>query len=186
MEIYKQLNSISGQARSLQRLAQLLFSDNQLDAAKKSASQAISLFSAKGNQFEVCQCSCVLGEICCSKGETEIAINHFGAALGIASSFDWHDQQFWILHSLASLFFNQGRSDDAHAYIEYAKSHVANDAYLLGRAMRLQAGFWYHQNRLEEAKSEALDALGVFEKLGAVIYKEDCRKLLQKIDARIN
>ena len=39
--------------------------------------------------------------------------------------------------------------------------------YLLARAPWLQAWFWYHQDMFEEAESEALRALGIFEKLGA-------------------
>jgi len=52
-------------------------------------------------------------------------------------------------------------------------------AYLLGHAMEQQAGFLYHQHRLEEAGSEALCAIGVFEKLGATKDMEDCRRLLE-------
>jgi hypothetical protein len=40
----------------------------------------------------------------------------------------------------------------------------------------------YQEGRLEEAKSEALYAAGVYEKLGAVKGVEDCKKLLQKIE----
>ena len=102
-----------------------------------------------------------------SKGETGKAINHLEAALGIASSFNWHDEQFWILCSLAKLFRDQGRFDNAHAQVERAKSHTTNAAYLLGRAMQLQADIWHQQLRFEEAKSEALRAVDVFEDLGA-------------------
>ena len=183
--IYVRLGDIFGQALSLRRLARLLFKDNQLDNAAEAASQAIDLLSSKGNQYEICQCYRVLGNIWNSKGETETAISHFGAALRIASSFNWQFQQFWALLSLADLFFNQGRLDDAHAHIEHAKSFVINDAYLLGHVMQLQATFWYYQCKLEEAKSEVLYAIGVFEKLGAMGDMEDCRDLLQEIEAKI-
>jgi tetratricopeptide (TPR) repeat protein len=76
-----------------------------------------------------------------SKGEREKAIYHFEAALGIASSFNWHDQLFWIHYSLAELFLDEGRFDDAHAHVERAKSHAVDNAYYLGRAMELQARF---------------------------------------------
>ena len=59
--IYKQLKDISGQGLSLWQLAVLLSTNNQHDAAEEAASQALDLLSSKGNQFEVCQCYCVLG-----------------------------------------------------------------------------------------------------------------------------
>jgi tetratricopeptide (TPR) repeat protein len=182
LEVYERLNDVSGQSQSLRRLARLLHADNQLDAAEEVVSRAIDISSGKGKQHSVCQCYRVLGLICRSKGETETAINHYEAALGIASSFDWHEQQFWILYSLAELFHDQGRFDDAHTHIERAKSHVVDSVYLPGRAMALQARLWYEEHRLEEAKSEAFRAAGVFEKLGATDGMEDCRELLQEIE----
>jgi hypothetical protein len=52
---------------------------------------------------------------------TKQAIDHYETALGIASSSNWHGEQFWILCSLAELFRDQGRFDDAHAHVERAK-----------------------------------------------------------------
>jgi hypothetical protein len=52
-------------------------------------------------------------------------------------------------------------------HIEQAKSHVVNDAYLLGRAVEFQALIRYGQRRLKEARSEASHAIEIFEKLGA-------------------
>jgi hypothetical protein len=40
-------------------------------------------------------------------------------------------------------------------------------AYYLGRTVELQAGVWYKQHRLEEARTEALRAADVYDKLGA-------------------
>jgi tetratricopeptide (TPR) repeat protein len=182
--IYKQLNDTSGQAESLRQLARLLFEDSQFDAAEEAASQSINLFLDKGDQSRICQGYDLLGDICCSKGEIEKAVNHYKAALGIASSLNWHDQQFWTLYSLAELFFCQDRSDDAHAHIELAKSHAVNNPYLLGRATERQAWFWYKEGRLEEAKSEVLCAVGVYEKVGAAKDIEDCKWLLQKIEGQ--
>jgi hypothetical protein len=85
---------------------------------------------------------------------------------------------------LARLFHRDGKFDDAHAHIEYAKSHTGNNKYLLGRAMEQQAGFWYKEGRLREAKAGVLCAAGVYEELGAVKDVEDCRKLLQKIERK--
>jgi tetratricopeptide (TPR) repeat protein len=180
--IYQRHNDILGQGRSLKYLARLLLDDNQPDAAEEAASRAINLLLGEGDQFEVCQCHDLLGDICHFKGETKDAVNHYETALGIASSFNWRDQQFWILYSLAELFSDQGRFDDAHAHIERAKSHTVNDAHALGYVTHLHAWVWYGQRRFEEAKSEALSALGVFEKLGATEPGKDCRTLLQKIE----
>jgi hypothetical protein len=60
------------------------------------------------------------------------------------------------------------RFDDAHAHIEQAKSHTVNNTYSWVARSLLQAQVWYRQqDRLEDAKSEALRALEIFEKLGA-------------------
>jgi tetratricopeptide (TPR) repeat protein len=160
--------------------------NNQLGAAEEAASQAINLFLGKGDQFEVCQCHRILGNICRSKGKIAKATDHLKTALRIASSFDWHNQKYWILRSLADLFFIQGQFDDTYAHIEHAKLYVVNDIYLLGCAMRLQAEFLFKQHRLKEAKSEALQAIGVFEKLGTTKGVEGCRELLQDIEGEMN
>ena len=183
LEIYERFGDTSGQAWCLNRLARLLYGDKQLDAAEEAASRAINLLPEKGEQFLSCQCHRVLGEICCSKDKTEMAISHFEAALEIASSFNWHVQLFWIHFSMAVLFSDEGRFDDARAHTEHAKLHAVNQPYLLARAVWLQAWFWYRERRFEEAKSETLHAVEVFEKLGATQYLEQCRWLLGKIDS---
>jgi tetratricopeptide (TPR) repeat protein len=180
--IFKQLNHTIGQADSLQQLARLLTQDNQLDAAEKAASQSINLLQDKANNLGSVKVIISLVIYVSSKGETEKAINHYKAALGIASSSNWDNEQFWILYSLAQLFHKEGKFHDAQAHIEHAKSHTVNNPYLLGRAMEQQAWFWYGEGRLEEAKSEVLCAVGVYEKLGAAKDVEDCRELLQKIE----
>ena len=80
------------------------------------------------------------------------------------------------------MFFNEGRFDDAYVRVEHAKSHTSNSTYNLGRAMGLQAKFWYQQHKLEEAKSEVLGAIDLFEKLGAAWDAEITRELLQQIE----
>jgi hypothetical protein len=90
LEIFKHLGHTIGQADSLLQLAQLLYKDGQLNAAKEAVSQSISLLLDKGEQFRVCKCYGLLGDIFRSKGKTEKAMNHFQTALGIASSFNWH------------------------------------------------------------------------------------------------
>jgi len=179
LEIYKQLGDTVEQAGCLRGLALVLYSDEQLDAAEEAASHAIDLFLEKGAQFRVCQCHRILGDIYASKGDREKAVNHFEVALGIASSFDWHHQPFWIHFRLAVLSLEQDKFDDVHVHIEQAKSHVVGDAYRLGSAMTVQARSWYRQRRLDEAKFEVLRAIDIFEKLGATRQLEDCRKLLR-------
>jgi tetratricopeptide (TPR) repeat protein len=178
-EAFRTARQYSGQARSLIDLAWLLRDDKQLDAAEEAASHAIDLLeSEKGEQFKVCFCHRTLGDYISFQGRGEKAGNHFEIALGIASSFNWHDELFWIHYDPGIFVFDQGRFDDAHAHIERAKSHAVN-AYYLGRAMKLQADLWYNQHRLEEAKSEALRAVEVFEKLGAAKDVDDCREILR-------
>ena len=180
--IFKQLNDIPGQAGALLQLSQLLYRDNQLVAAEEAVSQLINILPEDGEQYKLCQGYDLLGDICHSKGETEKAINRYKAALRIASSFNWDNRQFWILYSLAGLFFDQGRFDEAHAHNECAKPHTVNEPYLLGRGMEQQAGFWYRESKLDEAKSEVLSSIGIYEKLGAAMDMERCRKLLQQIE----
>ncbi|KAF9644519.1 hypothetical protein BDM02DRAFT_935257 [Thelephora ganbajun] len=184
LEIYERDNNMSGQVQALQNLAFLLYTDNQFDAAETAGSRAIHLSSNTNNQFAICECHRVLGHICRSKGETEKAINHYETALGIASSSNWDYQLFWIHYALAQLFFDQGRSGNAHTHIERAKLHVVNDPYNLGRAMDMEAQVWYGEHRFEDAKSEALRAADVFERLGASGDLERCRALLRDINGK--
>jgi hypothetical protein len=168
----------------LQRLAWLFWRDNQLDAAEEAASRSIELLP-DSEQFMACKGHRVLGDIYRSKGETEKAISHFETALGIADSFNWHHQQFWIL-------FVPGVSCSAiraglmklMLTLNAPSLHTVNDAYNLGRAMELQARIWYKQGKLGEARSEALCAADVYGKLGDARRVEDCRKLLQDIEER--
>jgi len=185
-EIFEWLGFTVEQAHCLISLARLLCDDDQLDAAEEAASCAIDLLSEQDEQYRLCLCHRVLGEIYYSKGDTEKAVHRFELALGIASPLSWDDTLFWICYCLAKLFFDQDRFDDAHAYIERAKSHAVNDTYCLGRLMHLQANVWYYQDRLEEAKSEGLRAADAFEKLGAAGDLETCRELLQWIDDEMN
>ena len=184
LEIYKRFNDIPGQAQSLYDLAWSLHDDDQLNAAEEVALQAIDLLPDKGEQFRVCRCHRVLGEIYNSKGETKRAIYHYDTALRIASHFNWHQQLFWVHDSLAVLFFDEKRFDDAHSHIEHAKSYAikSREQYPLGRAMYLQAQFWYKEHSLEEAKSEASRAADVFENLGTTKELEYCRELLRDIE----
>ena len=88
--------------------------------------------------------------------------------------------------SLAGLFRNDGRFDEANAHVERAKSYMANSPYYLGRAMKERAMILYMQHEFEEARSEALCAADIYERLGAVKEAEDCRELLQRIEKELD
>jgi len=177
--ICEQLNNKSAQAHYLHHLARLLHSDDQLGAE-----EAASL-AEEGEEFLVGKCHCLLGDIYYPKGETEKAINHLESALGIASTFNWEDQQFRIFFALAQLFFHQGRFEEAHAHVERAKLNAANGLYHLGCATNLQARFWYQEYEFSKAKSEVLHAADIYEKLGATKDLEACRELLHNIEMEI-
>ena len=181
LEIYQQLNHTRGQAMAWQWLARLLYDDKQPDAAEEAALRAIELLSNQGGSLTACECYRTLGNIYRSKGETEKAITHFETALGIASPFSWHFQLFWIHYSLAGLIFGENKFDDAHAHVDHAKQHAyaINDTYSVGRAMELEAGFWFLQGKFGEGKSEALRAIALYEKVGVAKHIEKCRALVQ-------
>jgi tetratricopeptide (TPR) repeat protein len=181
LEIHQRCNNVSGQAYAWQSLALLFCQDNQLSAAEEAASRSIDLLQGDSEQFIVCQGHRVLSDVCCSKGEAEKAINHLEVALKLASSSNWQSELFWIHRSLAELFLDQAKFDEAHTHVEHAKSHAANDPHFLGGAMELQARIWYEQGKLEEAESEVPHAIGAFEKLGAVEDVKRCRILLRNI-----
>ena len=182
-EIFERLGQAVQHADSLVSLAWLLCDANRLNAAEEAGSRAIGLLPEEGEDLLVCQGHRVLGDIYQSKGEAKKAVHHFEIALGIASSLNLVGQVFWTHFSLAWVFFEERKFDDAQAHVEYAKSLAANNTYLPARASLLQAQLWHAQNRLGEAKSEALCALDVFEKLGATKNAEVARWLLQRIDA---
>ena len=186
LEIYERFGYGVRQAQSLLWLARLLFDDNQPEAAEEAASRAVGLLSGRSEAFLLCQCHRFLGNILRAKGEIEPAIDHLGAALTLASSFNWYHQLVWIHYSMARLFSVQGRFNDAHAHVEHAKSNAVNTAapYLQGRVIELQARVWYNQSRLEEAESATLCAAGVYERIGAAKDLEGCRQLLRMITAK--
>ena len=187
LEICERLDHKFGQAHSLRCLAWMLRDDNQLDAAKVAASKALDLFKdIRADHYGVCQSNRALGIICHYKGEIEEAIKHFETALEIASASNWPKEVFWNHYCMAELFFDEDRFVDAHAHVELAKSHSAGDEFQLGRGMQLQATFWYKQQRFEEAKSEVLRAIEVFEKLGTTLDLDKCRNLLQDIQRELN
>ena len=182
LEIFERICDAEGQGESLINLAWLLCWDGQLDAAEEAASRAIELLPETGKELRFCRSHCVLGTISRSKGERGPAIHHLKTALGIASPSGWTVQLFRIHYDLALLFRDGNRFDDTHAHIERAKSHAGDDVYSLGRAVRLQAEVYHHQHKLEDARSEALRALEIFERFGSVEDVESCQDLLHDIE----
>ena len=186
LEIYERLSDTEQQANCLIRLANLLNSDGQFDAAEEAAFCAIALLPKEGDQYQVCNSHRVLGEIYQSKGEIEKAIHHFEIALAIATHFNWSGSLFWANHRLARLFRGEGRFDDAQAHLEHAKSHAVDDTYNMACAMEEQAWLWYRQHKLEEARTEVLRVADVFDEIGAANDVEDCRELLRVIERELD
>ena len=180
-EICERLGNTEKQRACLIALADLLRGDNQLDAAEEVIFRAINILPEKCREFQACRCHRILGDIYSSKGEREKAIHQFNKALEIISPLNHPSQLFWIHRSLAELFYRENKFDNAHAHIEQAKPHAMNNAYHLGRAMDMEARIWYRQGRLEDASSEALRAIEVFEKVGATGWLGTTRALLQDI-----
>ena len=183
-ELYERLGDTVEQARCLVNLVRSFNGDNQLDAAEEAGSRAITLLQGKNEQYLVCRCHRLLGDIYRSNGDTDKAIHHLEAALGIASSLNMLNMLIWIRYSLARLFSDQDKFDDAHAHIEHAKLHAVNDydTYSLGCMMEAQAWFWHKQQIFTKAKSEALRALDAYEKLGAASEVGDVKAFLQQIE----
>ena len=183
VEISKKLDNIFELAHSIQCLAWSLGGDGQRDAAEEATSRAMDLLP--DDQYLVSRCRTFLGNTCRYKGETEKAIEHFEMALSVASSFSWHNEQFWVYYSLVLLSADLDRLDDAQAHFERAKPYVVHSTYTLGRTMELQARLWRGQSRLEEARSEILRAVDLFEKTGVTTALEACRNSLTDIDAEM-
>ena len=183
--IFERLGDTVEQALCLTELTLLLCGDNQFDAAEEAISRAIVLLPGTGEQFQVSISQYTLGFLYREKGDRKKAIYHFEIALGLASSSNWLNLLFWIRFFLAQLFYDEGRFDDANAHIGHAKSHAANDhdTNLLAHAMEFQAILWNGQRRFEEARSEALAAVNLFQKLGAVDLVERVRELLLRMDS---
>ena len=185
LEILERINDTGGQAFCLENLARSLYYDQQFDAAENTASRAIGLVREKGQEHLTSRLHRVLGLIHKSKGEKEKAIQHFKTALRIASLFNFRDSLFWIHHDLALLFRNKGELDKALIHLEQAKSRTVDQPYLLGGAIYLQASVWFLQGRFEDAKTEALHSLEIFEKLGATRDAGDCRDFLRLVEQKM-
>ena len=182
LRISEQLHDTMRQARCWGDLTTLLGLEGQLDAAEKAASHTIGLLPETGQEFLVCQSHQDLGQIYSFKGEREKAVHHLQKALGIASTFELCDELCWVHYSLADLFVDEERFNDAHDHILQAKSHAINGTHNLGRVMEMNAWIWYQQQCFEDAASEMLGAIKIFEKLGALADTVRCKELLQNIE----
>ena len=184
LEISQLIGDTMRQAQCLAVLARALVDDGQPDAARNAAFRAINLITEKHQEYLQSGLHVVLGRIHRSKGEEAEAIHHLETALRIASPFDWHGGLFWIHYYLAELFGEGGKLDDESTHIEQAKSHAVHGTlqYELGRATEMQAEVWYRQLRLEDAKSETLHSLEIYEKIGAAEGVDDSMLLLQKVE----
>ena len=179
--VFERLGETAEQAGCLSRLAYLFLEGGHLDAAEEASIRSINLLG-QGQEFTLCDSHNTLGHIFCSKGEREKAIHHYNVALGIADRFNWHIQLFWVHHSLTILFLDEDEFATAHAHAEQAKQHSLNEKYYLGLITEVQAQIWYGQGRHEEAVSEALCAIEIYEKLGATKDIEHCRTLIRGIE----
>jgi tetratricopeptide (TPR) repeat protein len=182
LEIFKRIGHTERQMQCSDNLAWLFLDTNQLDAAEDAAYRGIDLAPEKGQELFICRLHRVLGKILVSKGEKTKAIHHFETAIGIGSSFDWHEELFWAHYDLAEMFIKERELDDANTHTEQAKPHAVNDAYKLGHLASMQAVIWYRQRRVEEARSGFLHALEIYEKLGAAKDVGICRESLKTVD----
>ena len=168
-------------ASCLGTLAVSLRDDGQLDAAEEAGSRAIKLLPEKGQEFEVCAAHLHLGIVYRSKGKAKEAVHHFMVALRIASSFGWHGRLFWIHLSMAELCVDKGELGGANACVRYAKSHTTDNTSNLVIAMQLQTLIWCKQGRFEEARSETLRIVKLYEALGIMGEAERYRTLAQRM-----
>ena len=165
-------------------LASLLYGDGQLDAAEETATRVMEL-SENRDQDELHQSHSVLGRIQASKGNREKAIDHYEASLRITSALNLYDQLSETHLCLADLYFGGDKLNAAQTHVEHARLHARNNMLLLSTAFYISARVLSAQDRPEEAKSEALRALGICKKLGAAAGVEQARQLLEEIEDEI-
>jgi len=185
--IYEKLDNTAGQANCLSQLALLFIRVNQVDAAEDAVSRAINLHSDGPSQSQLYDHHHTLGHISHRRGDTEAGIDHHMKALGIARSLKSQDSQIGILNCLVWLLLEEERFDDAQVHLEHLRLHVVNHPRDLGRAMVSQARIWYHQGKLEEARFELSQALGLYEKIGVSANRVGLIKgFLRKVEEEIN
>ena len=182
-EIFGWVGETGEQAHCLLVLALLLHEEEEFDEAEEAASRAMDLLENR-DQNQLSQCHKALGRIQKSNRDREKAIHHFEESLRIASSIDSGGELVKTHLSLAELYLDEEKSNEAQGHIEHAKSCAGNNANLLGCIVFTNACFLGAQDRFEEAKSEALRALATFEKIGATDLAESTRRFLEVIEER--
>ncbi|KAF9780491.1 hypothetical protein BJ322DRAFT_295993 [Thelephora terrestris] len=188
LEMFQRLGNVKEQLNCLTSLAVLFLADNQLDAAEDTILHSFDLLllpTKKSQEYHLCQSHQLLGNVYNLKGEKEKALHHYKTALMIASPFSWQYQLFAIHWEMAHMFLHGGEFDDANAHIKQAKLHVADDLYKLGDGMKTQAQVWYKQHRLEDARSEVVDAYKIYERLGAAEEMDYCHQLFHMIEQAV-
>ena len=139
LEIFDQLGEVKGQTQCLNQLVWLFWCRTEIDAAEEATLRAVDLLLAeKGQEFLVCGLHQILGRVYQYKGEKNKAIHHFETALSLASTYNGHDEPFWIHCYLAEVFRREGEFDDANTHTEQANSYAIDYAYKRGRAMQMQ------------------------------------------------
>ena len=178
VEVMSALRLTLGQITGLVELSGYLREANRLDAALETASRALALLPENAPKHLTLRCHHMLGEAYHSKGPTEKAIEHFEVALGLASSHDRDEEAFHIYRSLTLAFLREGRLDDANAHLERAKLRAANDPLCLADVMSSQAGVLFDEGRVEEAESEMLRVVDIYQELGNTTGAEIGREFL--------
>ena len=180
LEISEQLEDTARRVQCLSMLALLLLRDNQVDTAEETASHAITLLPEISERDSIVyQHHQVLGEIYRIKRNPGKCIEHYEAALRIASFHNWPSDAFSIHYHLTLMFAAEERFEDANARLDQAKRLAAKNATNLADVIFLQAIVFRHQRRLWEAKAEGLRAVEAFEKIGATTDAEECREFLR-------
>ena len=181
-ESFGRLGDKDKQSHCFSVLASLLCQDKQLDAAEEAASRAIDLSE---NPFRRCQSYVTLGQIHQCKGDIWMAIHYFEATIDIASPLGYGSMMSQAHLSQAQLYGLVDMFSEAHAHIKPAEVHAGNRTSLLGRVFKVDIALLRTQSRFEEAKSEALHALALFEKLGAADQVDEVRETLDGIEKNI-
>ena len=108
-----------------------------------------------------------------------MAINHFDAALGIATSLNSQEAQAAALSYFVVLLSGEEKFYDAQVYIERIKA-VGNPSNL-GAVTLIQASLWMKQGRFEEAKFELSRVIGAHEEIGVSMFILGCLKDLLRV-----
>ena len=182
LEMYERLGNTTRQPNCSLILADLLRRDKQLDEAEEVALHSINNLPKRGREYCACGFHRLLGDVYRAKGEGEKTIHHYNEALHIACAFNLLSQAGLIHQSLAIWFFDQAEFDDAHTHINQGEKYVIDDPFLHSRTTEMRAWIWYRQRRFEDAISEALRVLEVYEKVGAVMDMERVGDLLEYIE----